>query len=153
MSIKIAWAEWYWHDLLFHLPDFIFTDRSNYKCGTFLWIICVVYVLCFSCFRVCSMLPCGHLLGKGWPLDSCLWGSIVFLSLSHVVSWAQVWYFIVSISDLCRLSYFNEFKQQFSFICSFFFVWINKTWKGVLWFTSYIQRIYIHGHFKMHTLH
>ena len=30
------------------------------------------YVLCLSCFRVCSLLPCGHLLGKGWPLDSRL---------------------------------------------------------------------------------
>ena len=27
--------------------------------------VCVcVFVLCFSCFRVCSLLPCGHLLGK-----------------------------------------------------------------------------------------
>ena len=26
-----------------------------------------------SCFRVCSLLPCGHLKGKGWPLGSCLW--------------------------------------------------------------------------------
>ena len=26
---------------------------------------CVIYVLCLSCFRVCSLLPCGHLLGKG----------------------------------------------------------------------------------------
>ena len=30
-----------------------------------LWIICVIYVLCLPCFRVCSLLPCGHLLGKG----------------------------------------------------------------------------------------
>ena len=25
---------------------------------------CVIYVLCLPCFRVCSLLPCGHLLGK-----------------------------------------------------------------------------------------
>ena len=30
-----------------------------------------VYVLCLSCLRVCLLLPCGHLLGKGWPLGSC----------------------------------------------------------------------------------
>ena len=30
-------------------------------------------VLCFSCFRVCTLLPCGHLLRKGWPLGSCWW--------------------------------------------------------------------------------
>ena len=27
-----------------------------------LWIIFVIYVLCLSCFRDCSLLPCGHLL-------------------------------------------------------------------------------------------
>ena len=26
-----------------------------------LWIIFVIYVLCLSYFRVCSLLPCGHL--------------------------------------------------------------------------------------------
>ena len=30
-----------------------------------LWIICVIYVLCLSRFHICSLLPCGHLLGKG----------------------------------------------------------------------------------------
>ena len=40
---------------------------------------CVYYAfVCVSLFG-----PCGHLLGKGWPLDSCLWGLIVSLSLSH----------------------------------------------------------------------
>ena len=29
------------------------------------WIICVIYVLCLSCFPICSLLPCVHLLGKG----------------------------------------------------------------------------------------
>ena len=35
-----------------------------------LWVFCV---LCFSCFRVCLLLPCGHLLGWGWTLGSCWW--------------------------------------------------------------------------------
>ena len=29
------------------------------------------------------LMPCGHLLGKGWPLGSRLWWLIVKLSLSH----------------------------------------------------------------------
>ena len=33
--------------------------------------------------RVCLFLPCGHLLGKGWPLGSRLWFLTVSLSLSH----------------------------------------------------------------------
>ena len=43
--------------------------------------------LCLSCFRVCSLLPYGHLKGKGWPLGSCLWCFFVILLLSHLVSW------------------------------------------------------------------
>ena len=41
-------------------------------------------VLCLLC--LCARLfivPCGTLLGKGWPLDSRLWCLIVSLSLSH----------------------------------------------------------------------
>ena len=61
-------------------------------------IICVIYnVLSLSCFCVCSLLPCGHLLEKGWPLGSCLWCFIRFLSLSHVVSWVRcgTWLYLV----------------------------------------------------------
>ena len=53
--------------------------------------------------RVCLYLLCGHLLGKGWPLGSRLWCLTVSLSLSH-----QVWYLIVSIPDLCTLTYFAQ---------------------------------------------
>ena len=35
-----------------------------------LWIIFVIYVSCLSCFLVCSLQPCGHLLRKGLPLGS-----------------------------------------------------------------------------------
>ena len=66
-------------------------------------IICVIYVLCFSCFRVCSLLPYGHLLGKGWPLGSCC----IFVTFSYGIR-RQVWYLIVSIPDLCHLSYFKK---------------------------------------------
>ena len=63
------------------------TDR--FKLVLLVWIICVIYVLCLSCFHVCSLLPCGHLLGKCWPLGPCLWCLIVFLSLSHMVYWVR----------------------------------------------------------------
>ena len=49
-----------------------------------LWIIYVISVLfCYAFMHVCLLLPCGHLLGKGWPLSSRLWCLIVTLSLSH----------------------------------------------------------------------
>ena len=43
----------------------------------FLSCVCYVFV------RVCWYVPCGHLLGKGWPLGSRLWCLTVSLSLSH----------------------------------------------------------------------
>ena len=66
------------------------------------------YVLCLSCFLVCSLQPCGHLLGKDWPLGSVVPGvflCVFFTFLCGVLG--QVWYFIVSIPDLCLLSYFG----------------------------------------------
>ena len=60
---------------------------------------------CFAFVRVCLLMPCVQLLGKDWPLGSRLWCLILNLSLSH-------WYpgsgerLIVSIPDLCSLSYF-----------------------------------------------
>ena len=52
-----------------------------------LWIIFVIYVSCFSCFllHVCSLQPCGHLLGKGKPLGSLVCG--VYLCFCHFPMW------------------------------------------------------------------
>ena len=49
---------------------------SNFVLLTF-----VIYVLCLSCYLVCPLQPCGHLLGKGWPLGSLVCD--VFLCYSH----------------------------------------------------------------------
>ena len=52
--------------------------------GAFLWIIYVISILfCYAFMHVCLLMPCGHLLGKGWPLDSRLLCLIVTLPLSH----------------------------------------------------------------------
>ena len=39
--------------------------------------------VCYAFVRVCLLLPCCHLLGKGWPLGSRLWYLIMSLLLSH----------------------------------------------------------------------
>ena len=39
--------------------------------------------VCYAFVRVCFYVPCGHLLGKDWPLGSLLWCLTVCLSLSH----------------------------------------------------------------------
>ena len=55
--------------------------------------------------RVCLYVLCGHLLGKGWPLGSRL---LCLLWVCHfpIAILGQVWYLIVSIPDLCTLTYF-----------------------------------------------
>ena len=64
-------------------------------------------VLFFYAFVIiCLYGPCGHLLGKGWPLGSCLLCLTVSLSFPIDIL-GQVWYLIVSIPDLCTLTYFE----------------------------------------------
>ena len=49
-----------------------FTDRS--KAVPLLWIyMFFLSCVCYAFVRVCLYVPCGHLLGKGWPLSSRLW--------------------------------------------------------------------------------
>ena len=64
-------------------PVNVFTDRS--KAVLLLWIFYVFFLscVCYVFVRVCLYVPCGHLLGKGWPLGSRLWCMTVSLSLSH----------------------------------------------------------------------
>ena len=60
--------------------------RRCFFCGSFmLFLSCV----CYAFALVCLLMPCGHLLGKGWPLGSRLWCLIMCLSLSHVVFWVR----------------------------------------------------------------
>ena len=52
-------------------PVKYFTDRS--KAMLLLWINYVISVLfCYAFMHACLLMPCGHLLGKGWPLGSRL---------------------------------------------------------------------------------
>ena len=70
----------------------------------FLFLSCV----CCAFVRVCSYVPCGHLLGKGWPLGprcGVLW--VCYFPIGILV---EVWYLIVSIPDLCTLTYFDGIK-------------------------------------------
>ena len=60
-----------------------------------------------SCFvRVCLYVLCGHLLGKGWPLGSRLW-CLLWVCHFPIGILGQVWYLIVSIPDLCTITYFS----------------------------------------------
>ena len=40
--------------------------------------------VCYAYVHVCLFVPCGHLVGKSWPLGSSLWCRIVMLGLHYV---------------------------------------------------------------------
>ena len=46
-------------------------------------LLCFLSFVCYAFVYVCLFVPCGHLLGKGWPLGSRLCCLPVSLSLSH----------------------------------------------------------------------
>ena len=70
-------------------PSIIFTDHS--KAVLLLVIVFAICVLCLSllCCLVCSLHPCDHLLGKGWPLGFLgVMFSCVFVTFPcNMVSW------------------------------------------------------------------
>ena len=73
---------------------------------SFVDLLCFCSVLCLLCFvRVCLYVLRGHLLGKGWPLGSHLW-CLLWVCHFPIGILGQVWYLIVSIPDLCNLTYF-----------------------------------------------
>ena len=77
---------------------------------SFVDLLCFCSVLCLLCFvRVCLYVLCGHLLGKGWPLGSRLW-CLLWVCHFPIGILGQVWYLIVSIPDLCTLTY-SEVKS------------------------------------------
>ena len=73
-------------------------------CGSFTFFLSCV---CYAFVRVSLYVPCGHLLGKGWPLGSRLWCLTVVLSLFHW--WFTVWYIVqctlVSVTLVFRTFY------------------------------------------------
>ena len=66
--------------------------------------------LCYLCFvsycLFCSLQPCGHLLGKGWPLGSLVCDVFLFFVTFLNGGLCQVRYLIVWIPDLNFFPYF-----------------------------------------------
>ena len=89
--------------------------------------------VCYSFELVCLLMPCGHLLGKGWPLGSRLWCLIVCLSLSHVLSWVSggVWLYPFLIFALF-LTLKLMAKKIITILCSYFLLIWTYVWLFVL---------------------
>ena len=101
LELRPKLAPWNW----FKPSSKIFlltAPRRYFFCWSFmLFLSCV----CYDFVWVCLLMPCCHLLGKGWPLGSRLWCLTVSLLLSRWYP-GSGWYLIVSIPDLSPLSYF-----------------------------------------------
>ena len=76
----------------------------------YLFYLSFVFYTWMSCFRVCSLLPCGHLLGNGWSFGSCLW-CLCFryfpmwylgsgATLDCIVSWSLPSFLLITISSI-----------------------------------------------------
>ena len=89
MKVPLLWLcmckiyQSFWNWIIFRVlstPVKYCTDRSK---AVLLLRIFFLSCVCYAFVRVCLYVPCGHLLGKGWPLGSRLWCLTVSLSLSH----------------------------------------------------------------------
>ena len=114
-------------------PVKYFTDRS--KAVLLLWIF-YVFVLSCVCYvfgRVCLYVLCGHLLGKDWPLGSRLWCQL-WVCHFPIGILGQVWYLIVSIPDLCTLTYFDSLRpiNNLSVMQGRFFLGWTSTKIGIM---------------------
>ena len=78
--------------------------------GAFLWIIYVISVLfCYAFMHVCLLMP-------GARADLLVLVCDVYLWRCHfpIGILGQVWYLIVSIPDLCPLSYFYQESKEYA---------------------------------------
>ena len=101
MEVGVNSETWVWYRETSLSPPVIFllaVPRQYFFCGYF-------YLYLAFC-PVCVLQPCGHLLGKGWPLGSSVCDALLcFVTFPYSV-WGQVWYLIVSFPDLFLLPYF-----------------------------------------------
>ena len=85
-------------------------------CGSFmLFLSCCCYVL----VCVCLLMPCGHLLGKGWSLGSRLWFLIGKLSLSHWYPRSGVVLDCIDSWSLSTFLFWYQNKRAWYFIYQF----------------------------------
>ena len=82
--------------------------------------------------RVCLYVLCGHLLGKGWPLGSRLWCLLWFCHFPIGIL-GQVWYLIVSIPDLCTLTYLECMCKDI--ICTWMVLYVPYP---LIWYATWL---------------
>ena len=128
------------------------------KAVLLLWIFYVfLSCVCYVFVRVCLYVPCGHLLGKGWPLGFSFMVSNCGFFYFPIGILGQLWYLIVSIPDICTLTYFHM-KFEFNWpsgiwgnnvlMCQWDSIMSDLDWnvKGQPW---PLKLIYSHCHIRL----
>ena len=98
----------------FRRAKWIFPKRYFF-CGSFMFFLsCDFYTFAWVYLYV----PCGHQLGKGWPLGSRLWSLTVSFSLSHwypgsvvILDCINCWYLPLTYFDVQPGQFFFSVKQ------------------------------------------
>ena len=108
---------WGWYCETCLSPPVIFLSTVPGRCCFVDLFRYLCFVFVFAYYLVCFLQPCGHMMGKGWPLgslecDVCL----CFVTFSYCVL-GQVWFLIVSIPDLCLISYFDKSTSKDITLC------------------------------------
>ena len=115
--------------------------RRCYFFGSFRLFL---YCFCYAFVRVCLLMPCGHLLGKGWHLGSRLWCLIMKLLLPHLYPWVRcgAWFYRFLIFALFLTSVILGLKAYKHWVscernasCSFIWIFLKlcrrfvKVWR------------------------
>ena len=94
--------------------------------------------VCYAFVSVCLYVPCGHLLGKGWPLGSRLWCPTVSLSLSQ-------WYpgSGVVLDCIDNWSLYPYLLQIFKWTTKTYILWLYALSVNKAEFSVYTVRIFM----------
>ena len=84
----------------------------------------MLFLSCVCCafVRVCLLMPCAC-----WERADLL-ALVCDVKLFPLVSLGQVWYLIVSIPDLCPLSYFVPERDNYNSTCGYILNVLLNTW-------------------------
>ena len=91
------------------MAHFYFLFHVCHAAALVLWII-FIYFSYLTCFLVCSLQPCGHLLGKGLHPGSLVCEVFLCFVTFPCGVLRQVWYLIVSIPEVSLLTYFVHYN-------------------------------------------
>ena len=103
--------------------SFVHGGRGNtFRCKLIFYVF--LSCVCYAFVRVCLYVPCGYLLGKGWPLGSRLWCLTVSL-----LKYIQMQTYLLCFSVLCLLCLCTRL-----FVCA---LWL-PTGKGLTSWLSFV---------------